>query len=239
MNEIIKNGGSLFLKLLVAGIMSFFIVISFSVLATAVFTENIGYKAYGAVDGGEARELYTHYYSDGEDTLKAEYEEQGYTVTESSIRSEMSGAGNNLFLTVTQIFCLLITLSFVYPKLWSIGTADSNLVRFKHKSEDKLKGLKIGAVAVIPQYIVLLCFIAAKAGLYPKLPAVLLKFINPSFWSLIQLIIGKAASVNELSVISLVLLCLLPLIIPAVACGSYLLGYKNISIGEKIVYKKK
>lgn len=227
------------MKLFVAGIMCFFVVMSFSVLATAAFTENIGYKAYGAEDGGETRELYTHYYSDGEDTLKAEYEEQGYTVTESSIRSEISGVGNTVFLTVTQIFCLLITLSFVYPKLWSIGTTDSNLVRFKHKSEDKLKGLKIGAVSVIPQYIVLLCFIAAKAGLYPKMPAVLLKLVNPSFWSLIQLVIGSAATVGELSVIRLVLLCLLPLIIPAVACGAYILGYKNISIGEKIVYKKK
>lgn len=240
MNEIFKKGSVLFLKLLVAGIMCFFVIMSFSVLATAAFTENIGYKAYGtSAEGGESLELYTHYYSDGEDTLKAEYEDRGYTVTESSIRSEISGTGNAVFQTVVQIFCLLITLSFVYPDLWHIGTTDSNLVKFKHKAEDKLKGLKIGLIAVIPQYLLLICAAIAKFGLSSKLPAALLKFANASFYTFIQLIIGNAATLGELSAFRFALLWLLPLIIPAAACGSYYLGYRNISIGEKIVYKKK
>ena len=50
---------------------------------------------------------------------------------------------------------------------------------------------------------------------------------------------GSAVYVSELSVIRLILLLLLPLVIPAVSCVSYILGYKNFSVGEKLIYKKK
>ena len=47
MKENFKTGAKLFLKLIVVNIMCFFVVMSFSVLATAAFTKNVGYKAYG------------------------------------------------------------------------------------------------------------------------------------------------------------------------------------------------
>lgn len=240
MKEIWKNGAKLFLKIIVVNIMCFFIVISFSVLSTAAFTKNVGYKAYGTTsDSSETKELYTYYYDDGEDTKKAEYEGQGYTVTESSIRSEISGTGKAVFLTVSQIFCLLILISFIYPNIWHIGTTDSNLVKFKHKKEDRLKGFKIGAVAVIPAYLLLIFLVVAKAGAVPDFPVVLYKFLNSSLYSLIEVILGSAVKVGELAVWRLILLFVLPLIVPAVSGIAYILGFKNFSIGEKLVYKKK
>ena len=151
----------------------------------------------------------------------------------------MTRGGTAAFLTVSQIFCILILFSFIYPNIWHIGTTDSNLVKFKHKAEDKLKGLKIGLIAVAPEYLFLLFVIIAKAGAAPKFPVVLLKFLNAAFYSLTQVICGSAAYVSELSVIRLILLLLLPLVIPAVSCVSYILGYKNFSVGEKLIYKKK
>ena len=72
MKENFKTGAKLFLKLIVVNIMCFFVVMSFSVLSTAAFTKNVGYKAYGtSSDSSEPQELYTHYYADGEDTKKA------------------------------------------------------------------------------------------------------------------------------------------------------------------------
>lgn len=240
MKEIWKIGAKLFLKLIVANIMCFFIVISFSVLSTAAFTKNIGYKAYGtSSESSEAQELYTHYYDDGEDTKKAEYEDKGYTVTESSIRTEISGTGRMVFLTVSQIFCLLILLSFIYPEIWNIGTKDSNLVKFKHKASDKLKGFKIGAIAVIPSYLLLLLIAVFKVGVMPGFPIALYKFLNSSFYSFIEVIAGSAANVGGMAAWRLVILFILPLIIPAAAGIAYVLGFKNISVGEKLVYKKK
>jgi len=172
-------------------------------------------------------------------TGTTEYEGRGFTVSESKIRSEMTKGGTAAFLTVSQIFCILILFSFIYPNIWHIGTTDSNLVKFKHKAEDKLKGLKIGLIAIVPEYLFLLFVIIAKAGVSPKFPVVLLKFLNAAFYSLTQVICGSAVHVSELSVIRLILLLLLPLVIPAVSCVSYILGYKNFSLGEKLIYKKK
>ena len=240
MKEILKSGGKLFLKTVVITIMCFFIVISFSVLTTAAFTKNIGYKAYGtSSDTSSQTELYTYYYEDGEDTYKSAYEEQGYTVSTASIRSQISKTGNTVFLTVSQIFCLLILISFIYPELWHNGTNDSNLVRFKHKKEDKLKGLKIGLVTVIPHYLFLIFLVIAKLGALPSFPMVLYKFLNSSFYSFIEIIVGGAVTVADLAVWRLLLLFILPLIIPAAAGAAYILGYNNFSIGEKLVYKKK
>lgn len=240
MKDILKDGGKLFLKTIVVNIMCFFLVISFSVLTTAAFSKNIGYKAYGTTGGSsEQTELYTYYYEDGEDTKKSAYEEDGYTVSTVSIRSDISKSGKTLFLIISQVFSILILCGFIYPDIWHNGTNDSNLVKFKHKSEDKFKGLKIGAVAVIPSYLILIFLVIARLGALPDFPMVLYKFLNSSVYSFIEVILGGAVTVSNLAVWRFILLFLLPLIIPAIAGISYILGYKNISVGEKLVYKKK
>lgn len=236
---IFKAGLKQFLRIVVVNIMCFFIVVSFSVLATAAFTKNIGYTAYGTVSGSDdPEELYTYYYEDGEDTKKQEYIDKGYAVTESSVRSVLSGTGKTVYLAVSQIFCLMLLICFIYPNLWQLGTKDSNLVKFKHEKEDKLKGLKIGLISVVPIYIFLLCPVAAKIFGFNFSP-LLFKTLNPSFFSLIEVILNGARTVAELSAWRYILLMLLPLIIPAVSAAAYILGYKNISVGEKMIYKKK
>lgn len=240
MKEILKGGGKLFLKTIVINIMCFFIVVSFSVLSTALFTENIGYTAYGTMgDSSEPTELYTYYYEDGEDTQKSAYEEEGYTVSANSIRSEISKGGKTCFLIVSEVFCFLLLCGFIYPELWQRGTKDSNLVKFKHKNEDKLKGFKIGAVATVPNYLFLVFLVIAKLGVLPSFPVALYKCLNSSVYSFIQVITGSAVAVSDLTAWRLALLFILPLLIPAVSGISYILGYKNISVGEKLVYKKK
>ena len=119
------------------------------------------------------------------------------------------------------------------------GTNDSNLVRFKHKNEDKFKGLKIGAVAAVPNYLLLIFLVIAKLGAFPNFPMALYKFLNSSVYSFIEIILGRAITVSELAVWRLALLFILPLLIPVIAGISYILGYKNISVGEKLIYKNK
>lgn len=240
MKEILKGGGKLFLKTVVVNIMCFFIVISFSVLTTAAFTKNIGYKAYGTMsDSSEQTELYTYYYEDGDDTQKSAYEEEGYTVSTVNIRSEISRSGKTCFLIISEVFCFLLFCGIIYPRIWQNGTNDSNLVRFKHKNEDKFKGFKIGAVAAVPNYLLLIFLVIAKLGAFPNFPMALYKFLNSSVYSFIEIISGRAITVSELAVWRLALLFILPLLIPVIAGISYILGYKNISVGEKLIYKNK
>lgn len=240
MKEVLKGGGKLFLKTIVINIMCFFIVLSFSVLSTAAFTKNIGYTAYGTTsDSSEPTELYTYYFEDGEDTQKSAYEEEGYTVSTNSIRSALSDGGKAFFLIISQVFAFLLLCGFIYPEIWHIGTTDSNLVRFKHKNEDKFKGFKIGAVASVPNYLLLIFLVIAKLGVFPNFPLALYKFLNSSVYSFIEVISGGAIAVSELAAWRFALLFVLPLFIPAVSGISYILGYKNISVSEKFVYKKR
>ena len=235
MKEIIKTSLSLFGRTIVIDIMCFFMVISLSVLITAAFSENIGYIALGTTSESEQSvELYRHYYEDGDDTKRAEYEENGYTITESKIRSKVSKMGNAVFLAVSGIFCTVLLVCFIYPKFWQMGTKDSNLVQFKHKTEDKLKGLKCGLIAIIPGIILLIVM----AFVIPESQTALYKFLNCSVYTFAELIIGSCKAFKEINILQFLGLALLKVLIPATAYAAYLLGYKNISLGEKFIYKK-
>ena len=92
---------------------------------------------------------------------------------------------------------------------------------------------------MIPSYLILIFLVIARLGALPDFPMVLYKFLNSSVYSFIEFILGGTVTVSNLTVWRFILLFLLPLIIPAIAGISYFLGYKNISVGEKLVYKKK
>ena len=237
MKKCFKVGSKILLKLLVVVVLDFFLCISISVLCIGGFTETIGYDAYGYINEGDQSEyLYTYHNADGEDTKKAEYEAKGYTVVTNSIRSELSGKGQAIYLTVTQIFCLLILIVFVYSPVYELGFKESNLVRFKHAEQDLLRGLKIGVIAdgfFILTYIGLVI----SKFLSPEMPTSIYKLLNSYAYSIIEVISGNA-KVGELSVGKLVLLGLPLIIVPAVATAGYILGYKGISLSEKLIYKK-
>lgn len=235
MKEIVKNSLSLFGRTIVIDIMCFFLVISLSVLITAAFSENIGYIALGTTSESEQSvELYRHYYEDGDDTKRAEYEGDGYTITESKIRSAVSKTGNAVFLTLSGIFCTVLLVSFIYPKFWQMGTKDSNLVHFKHKKEDKLKGLTCGLIAIIPGLILLVVI----TFIIPDTQTALYKFLNCSVYTFVELIVGSDATFKEIGILQFLGLALLKALVPFTAYAAYLLGYKNISLSQKFIYKK-
>lgn len=235
MKELIKNSLSLFGRTIVIDIMCFFLVISLSVLITAAFSENIGYKAIGtSSENTEGTVLYEHYYKDGDDLKRAEYEDNGYTIQESKIRSEVTKTGNIFYRVLTGLFCTILLVCFIYPKFWEMGTKDSNLVNFKHKKEDKFKGLKAGLVAIIPGFILLIVM----TFVLPNTQTALYKFLNCSVYTFAELIIGSAKTFKDINILKFIGLALLKLIIPITAYAAYLLGYKNISLGEKFIYKK-
>lgn len=238
MSKIFKHGLKLLLKMLVVVFLDFFLCISISVLCIGGFTKNIGYDAFGSLDGGKSEYLYTYYEADGEDTKKAEYEGQGYTVTTNSIRSDFSGKGKAIYLTVTQILCLLVLIPFVYSPIYELGFKESNLVRFKHTQQDLLKGLKIGLLANIPFVLSYIALIVCALGALPSLPVSLYKLFNSYGYTIIELVAGNVVKAGELSAVKLVLLAIPLVAVPTIATVAYILGYKGISISEKLIYKK-
>ena len=240
MKEILNGGVKLFGRLIIINIMCFFMVISINAIGTAIFTDNIGYIAYGTTEeNDESQELYRYYFEDGEDNKQSQYEQQGYTITKVSILSNPSSAATMGLLLVIQCICLILLVCFIHPKLWQSGSKDSNLVKYNHKTEDVLKGFKMGLVAIVPSSLLLIVLVLTKNSISANFSMVLYKFLNSSFYSFIDFGTKTANVFKDLNVAQIILLFALPLIVPISSGISYLLGYKNISLGEKIVYEKK
>ncbi len=237
--ENIKPASKVFVKIIAVTILCFFVAISFLVMCNGLGTEKIGYTVFGVTENDdELKELYTHYYADGKDELEKEYTDKGYVLQKVTVRSEFKGAPKTIFLTLTQIFNLFILIAFVYHTLWDLGAADSNLVKFKHKSLDKLRGLKIGLLASIPNILFFAIIVIFQKGFMSGFNMPMYKFFVSYFYSFVELILNGVREPFNLSAVQILLLSALLLVIPAITEISYILGYKGISLEEKLVYKK-
>ncbi len=232
MKEIFKDGFLMSGKAVLINLLCFFVVISFVVLGSALFSESVGYNAIGTKDE-KSEALYTHYFEDGEDTRLAEYEAKGYEIEKQDLKLMPEGKNNGV-IAVAQLFALAIFISFTYPKLWDKGYKDRNMVITGNQQADPLKGLKIGLVAIIiPEAIIL------AASLIKTISAQLLKFVFPVFYTAIDFITRDSGKLADLQLWKLVLIMMIFLIVPLVTYVSYILGYKDFSIGEKLIYKKR
>ncbi|MBQ6714014.1 MAG: hypothetical protein IJN15_00520 [Clostridia bacterium] len=237
--ENIKPALKVFVKLIAVTIFCFFVAISVMVICNGFGTEKIGYTAFGVTEkDDEFKELYTHYYADGEDKLEKEYTDKGYALQKVTIRSEFEGAPKNIFLIVTQFIGIVILIGFTYHYIWELGAADANLVKFNHKTLDKLRGFKIGLLASIPNIIFFAIIVIFQKGFMSGFNIQMYKFAVGYFYSFIELILKGAMLPSDLSIVQYLLLGALLLIVPLVTQISYVLGLKGISLEEKFIYKK-
>ncbi|MCQ2455397.1 MAG: hypothetical protein MJ090_04600 [Clostridia bacterium] len=239
MKDILKNGASVFLRVLVVAVMSLIVTASIGVLCTAVFTDDIGYTAFVTDKEGKQVDKYTYYYADGEDTLINEYTAKGYSIRKATEISKLTGKGAVINNVTSQSISVIMLFIFIYNKLFSLGNADNNLSNFGHIKADKFKGLKIGLVAMIPSFI--LFVVIAVLGLAFKSNITVSLFTLPHFYifQILKAIIGDTLVLSGLSVWQFLLIFLSLFAVPIVAFLSYYLGYKDILILEKIIYKKK
>lgn len=241
-----KMGAKLSGGIIMAAVLSFFLCISINVICTGIFTKYIGYNAYVYTEeGDEPIDEYQYLYNDtdgdgkdnGTDTKKADYEEQGYTVTTYKVRSNLEGSGKAVFLSVTQVLNLILIISFASGSVYKQGFKDANLVRTGHIKPDSLKGFKIGAVANIP-FFALFVLIAVLTAVTPNFRTVWYAFLNSHFYSVILWISGSADVISKLGVLQFVLLFAVQLIVPVISGVAYILGLKEINFSDKILYKK-
>ncbi len=238
MKGIAKLGFKLYGKVVIATIMAFFVVISVNVIANGFMSQEVGYQAYGIKEGSEKQELlYEHLFSDGEDTQKEKFKEQGYKITEQKTL-RITKSGETFFLIAAQIFSLMILMAFIYSFMWKEGIRDNNLTKFGHIKADKLKGLKVGFVASIPYGLFMLVLFVMRFITHTNFSAVLIQFLNSHVYSFTWLLI-KNDSFLDISFIRMLGLLALGLVVPIISGMAYLIGFKDISLGEKLLYKKK
>lgn len=234
MKEILLKGLKLFFTLILVNVMCFFLTMSFNVITMAVFTEEIGYKIYETDKETEKQtEAYTHFFKDGEDKNLKKYEDGEPIINKIPIRTEPKKSAKITMEIITEIFCLLILIFFIYNDLRKIGARDINSVKYESHKEDKLKGLKIGLVAIAPSIILLIIALAT-----PKFSTVLFGLLNTYAYQLIFSFSKGITYLADMAVWKVCVIGLFLLIVPVVSAISYLFGYKSISIKEKLIYKK-
>lgn len=236
----LKLSLNLFAKMLIISIFAFFAIIGVSVICNNFFSKEIGYTAFGTKEeNGKSEFLYEYKNSDGEDKLKKEYEDKGYTVTTSS-EKELTNAGRAVFVAVSAIINIFAVYSIAYPKMLGLGANDRNAYEFGRRKKDMLKGLKIGLIAEIPNALFLAAVIILKNGAFKNFNMFYYKIASSYLFAFYDMILGKGKVVaGDLGAIKLILLALLLLVIPAVSALGYALGFKNIFLGERLVYGKK
>ncbi len=136
----------------------------------------------------------------------------------------------------SQFILIAIFVISIYVPFWEFGYNDRNYVNIGKKEKDILQGTKIGFLIAIPNFVtaflmILVKFNALKWLLYP------FAIINSYFYYFIDALIAKPDPALTPWWAILVFICI-PLFVPLVSSVGYLFGYKDISIKERLLYKK-
>lgn len=244
MKDTILKALRLFLTMILLCIICFFLVMSFNVLKVGLFTESIGYDVYGTLktEDGENKDteqkseyLYTYYFEDGDDKRAEEYENKGYELIKYSVRSEVEPVANAVISAISQLFCFIIAVFLIYGKLWKYGNRDFEATRLHGLKFSKLKGLYIGILANLPMLIFLIFAVAAQNKI--KLPVSLFALANSYMFEILTAINRGIVYFADANVWRIIIYFATLLFVPAVSAVSYYIGFKDIVISDKLIYK--
>lgn len=203
-------------------------------------TENveIGFEVYGKKNDASKEELLYKYYTEkGATILSEEYKEKKVELIKYSFRSEVEKAPDIAFTILSQIFCLVILASFIYSDLWKAGNKDFEAARLYNKPINKLKGLFIGLIAVIPSAAFLTFCLITKDTIMAKMPVAIYTFVNCYAYEIIYTVTNGTMYWPDVQLWQAAVYYAVLLIIPIIALVSYIIGVKDISLSEKLVYK--
>ncbi len=150
---------------------------------------------------------------------------------------------NKVLYTVIGILAVFAYMAITGAGGWKLGQDDLNKVKFNRRSEDLFRGFKIGFIECIPLILLSIALILAKAEILPNF-YVVYKLLNGHMLIIINIIDGtfkgiSTAYLTQVSwgaIIGVSLLSFFPMIVSGV---NYILGYKDIMIMDKLMYKKK
>lgn len=235
----IGQGAKLFSKFAIGIVMCLFVFLSFNFAITAAFSDTVGYNVYRYNSETGKEELICQHNEKDENPPGcscAEIPEEQL----SKIRiTELSDTKQTVSMVLSQIFCLVMMTGILYGSVWEIGNKDISAVKFHRTRENKLRGLVIGSIASVPSFAVyILLLLSSFEVLSPKFLSTY-RLLNSHFHSILTWIYGGAQTAAELTSVQLILCLALVLYLPLVSAVAYYLGYKDIKLLEKAVFKKK
>jgi hypothetical protein len=178
----------------------------------------------------------SHTFSEGEDrTAVIEAEEN----QEVRYNRAMPARTKATVGVLSSLFMLLIYGIFPYNMMWNRGSRDNNFVNLGRISQDKLFGLKVGLLATAPSALIYILLIFGKIGLMPSDVLRWHRLLNTPFIPFIDAVSAGAKTAVDLPIFSLLALIATLLFVPLICWLGYFLGYKQISVRERLIYKKK
>lgn len=223
-----------FFRMVLSTFFCLIMFFSMSVLSVSLFGKNVGYILYEYDKDGKATVVEQHRYEPGEEEFDASELPSGQRLE--NIR-EVPDATQAAVDVVVQLMMLAIVAAFPYSTLWALGDKDANGVRFHRKKPQLFRGLIIGALGNIPYFILYVLLFVSKCGVITPSYLGIYRLIHLPFLPYINGVLNTAiATTTEASVWQLLALLPVVLVIPAVSCGAYILGYKEISLRDCIVY---
>ena len=154
---------------------------------------------------------------------------------------QLSPTVSLVFDIVSLLFELVLFVCFVYSTAWDIGNRHRNAVQFGHLAEDRAFGLKAALLASVPALIAYGVLIADKwFGLWEGYLA-LYRIANVALYPIMVWCFGVGVQATTADVSwTGVLLSGLPMLVTPIVCAvAYRLGYADIVLSDRLVYKRK
>lgn len=145
-------------------------------------------------------------------------------------------SNNAIYLIFIQIIFFLLTIFFIYIPVWNIGNKDKIRDKNLNKIFDKYAWFKMNFIISFPFIFSFILLILSKLNIIPNI-LVFYKLINSNIIPIIHYILPYASDIKNFSSIHLFILGSLTLIYTPIVYLAYKLGYKGISILDKIIYK--
>lgn len=230
----IQRSAKLFGQQLLCVIVSFFMFFSINTIYTFAFGRTVHdvFAVYPAT--GETTFLYSY---GEEDTQRDSFVSPAYEISVQE-RKEVSPGKQRGANTLTLVLSVVFLAVVLYAGTWKMGNSDQNMVRIGQRRENRLNGLWIGCLSNIPALLLYLVFLAGAYGWMKPMPLTVYRGFNILYYGWIQSVFGSATASAQLSPVQLGELFLPLLVVPAVACFGYWLGYKDIRLFDRLVYKK-
>ena len=223
--ETVRIGFNLTIRYLASIIMSFVIFLSFTAIFTLPLTEAVGYDAYITDDTtGHSKKVYTHYFADGEDTQKTQYESQVHALFTAEIRSELTGVSAALIFATAQLMCISLFIALVPSRLYRLGVKDAESTK-AYRIWRWLAPTLFPAAIGLTGYVLLLL---NKLQWIGNLGLSLYRYANYHLYGFLRILLGTGNDGSQIGWIS-ILLAIFPVALTVLVCGLlYQFGSHNI-----------
>lgn len=222
-------------RMIVGGIMCAVVSMSFSVLASGLLSQEVGYRIAETTESGGGTIVEEVYYEAGDQPIKDDDVKLEKNQVLERIKELPDGI--SVAVNVIVLLCSLFLLGvFPYNLLWEMGSKDENKVRYGHSRQDKWRGLKIGSMAIIPCVILYAVVVVARFGGMSDAVLSVYRILNMPYLSYINWIVGTKLA--EITVGQLLALLVPLLFVPAICFVAYRLGFSQFSLKEHLTYAK-